>query len=259
MNCEQCQQLLLDYAYGELPAAQQADFMAALERCPECKQELARLQRVRRSVQEAAPSREVPALLHANVMRQARLHADQLQTQREGLWEKATSLLFHPAFASATALVALFAVGVAFFDLGQGEPAKMEARRPSALAEAPAASPTMAAPPAMAEEAEGEGLAQEGDLDKPAAPAGGAPAGSLDGQAMAVRDEAKPPAQEPSWARGGGGAERVQERAPKPPTNTAKYTDDLGERELGVLEEQEKAEATPAHGGALGEIGRPLG
>lgn len=250
MNCEQCQQLLLDYTYGELPAAQQADFLAALERCPECKQELARLQRVRRSVQEAAPAREVPALLHANVMRQARLHADQLQTQRQGIWEKVSSLLFHPAFASATALVALFAVGVSFFDLGQGEPAmETAAQRPPALAQAPAASPTMATP-AAAEKADEEELAQvaEGkDLDKPseAAPMGGAPGGSLDGQAMALRDEAKAPAQEPSWARNGN-AGRVQERAPEPTKGTAGDDGALGNREFdGLLEEQEKAKATP--------------
>jgi TolA-binding protein len=75
---------------------------------------------------------------------------------------------------------------------------------------------------------------------------------------MALRDEAKPLAQEPAWARGGGGAERVQERAPEPPSGAARDSDDLGKRELGVSEEQEKAKATPPTEAPLAKSDAPL-
>lgn len=118
MNCEQCKQHLLEYAYGELSPELHRQVSEALEQCPECREELAHVQTVQNAVRESMPSEELPHLARANILRQARLHADTQHMDKAPLWDRFASLLTNPAFASAAviALVAVFSIIVFEFD-----------------------------------------------------------------------------------------------------------------------------------------------
>ena len=49
MNCEDCNQRLLDYAYEELDAPDRAAVEEALARCPQCREDLAAIRTQDRS------------------------------------------------------------------------------------------------------------------------------------------------------------------------------------------------------------------
>ena len=111
MDCQECQQHLLDYAYGELPPQLEEEFESALEGCPSCQQELARLRALRTSVREVLPIEEPPALVRANILREARkqIYAEQ-EAADDTIWAWLHSILFHPSFAMAAAV--LLVIGV---------------------------------------------------------------------------------------------------------------------------------------------------
>jgi Putative zinc-finger len=75
MNCAESQDLLLDLAYGELPAARAAEVLAHVEGCAACRAEKEQLEDARRT---AAPLRELeepPAGFDEPILRAARAEA----------------------------------------------------------------------------------------------------------------------------------------------------------------------------------------
>jgi len=78
MNCEQCRDFLVEYLYEELDDHQRKQLESALRDCPEC---LAELQQLTLTMQayRHLPEVEVPARVHQNILREARLHADVLK------------------------------------------------------------------------------------------------------------------------------------------------------------------------------------
>lgn len=114
MNCEQCKAHLLDYAYGELPEEKAQEVSRALAGCDECQQELDRIRHVRGAFQEVMPAAEPPAMMRANILRQARLEAYAAKEAAEvSLLDRFQALISHPGFASAAAVL-LVVVGVFF-------------------------------------------------------------------------------------------------------------------------------------------------
>jgi TolA-binding protein len=168
MNCEQCREHLLGFAWDELPPQLQHEVADALARCPDCQQELAHIQRVRAAWQDAAPAQELSHLTRANLLRQARLHADTLQ--HHSPWARLSSWLIHPAFASVAAVAILILVALLFTQQDHEQsapsmaaaPAAENMKREDALAAAPAAAPPAAKP---ANPLEGQLLAQRDEDD----------------------------------------------------------------------------------------------
>ena len=78
MNCEQCRELLVGYLYEELDDRQRKQLESVLRDCPECQAELQELMATVQ-VYRQLPDVEVPARVHANILREARLHADVLK------------------------------------------------------------------------------------------------------------------------------------------------------------------------------------
>ena len=78
MNCEQCRELLVGYLYEELDDRQRKELESVLRDCPECQAELQELM-VTVQVYRQLPDVEVPARVHQNILREARLHADVLK------------------------------------------------------------------------------------------------------------------------------------------------------------------------------------
>ncbi|MEL6179123.1 MAG: zf-HC2 domain-containing protein, partial [Myxococcota bacterium] len=146
MDCQACQQLLLEYAYGELPPQLEEEFTTALEECPSCQEELARLQALRTSVREVLPLEEPPALVRANILREARkqLYAEEEAAQNT-LWAQLHSVLFHPSFAMVAAVLLVVVVTLvlqrdgALEDTPIPESASKNLEAPPSEASAPAA------------------------------------------------------------------------------------------------------------------------
>ena len=78
MNCEQCRDFLVEYLYEELDDHQRKQLESALRDCPECQAELQALKLTMQAYRHL-PEVEVPARVHQNILREARLHADVLK------------------------------------------------------------------------------------------------------------------------------------------------------------------------------------
>ncbi len=152
MNCETCQSLLVEYLYGELDAERRAEVDIELANCPACAQELQALRSTSNAF-SALEDIEVPARLHADILRGARLHAAEVRPASTP-W---ANLLRHPAFAVSFSVIVLGSAGYLFHWMTFGgtsadlEPA---ATVPAVVARAPEADE------AREEAAAGEGLAR---------------------------------------------------------------------------------------------------
>ncbi len=145
MNCTTCQSLLVEFVYDELDGEKHAAVAAALEHCAECQAELAQLRQTMQ-VFDKVEALEVPAKLHNDILRSARLAAAEAGPQRSWL----ASFVASPAFSVAFSGLLLLGGGAAFYQLtygGQAEyaPASVEvdsvataapeAQRPSGAAD----------------------------------------------------------------------------------------------------------------------------
>jgi TolA-binding protein len=111
MNCQQVKAHLVDYLYGELPPELEREVEDALDQCPECAAELAQMREVHELV-AALPRLDVPAQVHQNILREARLAADTASASpapRPRFW---TTLLSPPALATALLLCLVLGVGI---------------------------------------------------------------------------------------------------------------------------------------------------
>lgn len=190
MNCEECKEHLLEYAWGELPDTTSQQIAAALEKCPQCRQELDRIQQTRDLWRQSVPDQELPSLARANILRQARLHADTLQDQQRSPWTTLATWLMHPAVASVAAVAVLIVIGLIFFQ----DNTRVHETAP-AMAEKADEAPTVAmADDAKAEEAKEAEVAEAKVAPEPAAAAPAAEVAEaepldLDGQQVAQLDE----------------------------------------------------------------------
>jgi len=149
MNCQEVKQHLLDYAYGELQADLTREVEAALEGCPECQQELARLRQVRSAFREALPAEDVPHLVHANIMREARRHAERQQVEEQsGFWETLRSWLTHPTVGVAAAAALVIVISLVFADTDG--PPDQDAMAPASVATSPTGAPAADMPTEVA-------------------------------------------------------------------------------------------------------------
>jgi hypothetical protein len=148
---EACERVL-DYAYGELDAAQAAEFEQHLKDCAKCQRELQMMKRVRSAVKTVLPLIEPPATatgaLHAQLLHAA---AQRRAPQKMGkMLTFARRVVSHPGYAAAAALLLVGgAVGLQFARGGLSMPPR-EAAPVAAEAPKPAAapmSPVVAAPP----------------------------------------------------------------------------------------------------------------
>lgn len=217
MNCQDCKQHLLEFEYGELSHNLREEILAELESCPDCKRELESLREVRSAFQDALPSVEPPALLHANIVREAR-RAAYAETDARSMWDRLRSLLFHPTFAVAAALVLIIGVAMFTFDEGPGDSGllvseTMTAAKSNIPSAEPAAAPTEVASVEVADdEAPSKSEAED----------------SLDGKEVAAADTEKTwPVRladepKPAPARRGAAATAPQMEAKKDETVSAK-------------------------------------
>ena len=115
MNCETCHSLLMEFAYDELDERTRAEVEAALADCPECRAELALIRQTGRAFDNIEPL-EVPAKLHNDMLRAARLAAAESRPARSR-W---TAFLASPAFSAALSLAILTGGGAVFYQLTYG-------------------------------------------------------------------------------------------------------------------------------------------
>ncbi len=109
MKCEQVKEHLLDYLYGELPPELNETVERALGECPECAAELAELQQVRRAA-GSLPALEVPPRVHNDIMRAARLQADEYAKAKRPAFSW-SAFFASPALASALVIGLVLGVG----------------------------------------------------------------------------------------------------------------------------------------------------
>jgi anti-sigma factor RsiW/TolA-binding protein len=163
MDCERVREHLIDYLYGELPPELQATVEDALGGCAECQAELAELRRIHQ-LAASLPSLEVPAPVHANIMREARLHADALRAGRGSVFASLKALFASPAFASALVVCLALAVGLTLARQGSGP----EGSAPTADAPRPQAAPSVVA--SNTEEVRAPEVAETAQAPVPAVP-----------------------------------------------------------------------------------------
>ncbi len=96
MKCEQCKERLVDYLYEEVDEATRAEMDAALEACPDCRAELAALRSTHAAFMTLEPL-EMPAKLHNDILRQARVTALERRPKRSPL----AAFFAGPAFGLA--------------------------------------------------------------------------------------------------------------------------------------------------------------
>lgn len=121
MNCEHSQTLLIDYLYGEVDDGARLEVEAALAECAACREELAALRRTHAALDEL-PALEVPARLHADLLRAARLHAAERAPRRSPF----AALFAGPAFALAASAVLVTGGAFLVVQLSSGD-ARQEA------------------------------------------------------------------------------------------------------------------------------------
>ena len=153
MNCETCHSLVMEFAYDELDERMRAEVEAALEKCPECRAELAELRRTAQAFDTIEPL-EVPAKLHNDILRAARIAAVEAKPARS----KWSAFLASPAFSAALALGILVGGGAVFYQMTYGGAYAPEANYATETVVASATDE--AAGPMTREEAEQE-LAEE--------------------------------------------------------------------------------------------------
>ena len=142
MNCDTCHSLLTDFVYDELDEGTRAEVEAALENCPECRAELAMLRRTAEAF-DTIEALEVPAKLHNDILRAARLAAAEARPQRSR-W---AAFFASPALSAALSILLLAGGGAAFYQLtyGGGESASespyIEQATVAAVSEADEAEP----------------------------------------------------------------------------------------------------------------------
>lgn len=164
MDCERVREHLIDYLYGELSPELQASVEDALGGCAECQAELAELRRIHQ-LAASLPPLEVPAPIHANIMREARLHADAMGASGRSVLASLKSLFVSPAFASALVVCLALAVGLTLSRQGSGP----EGGAPVADAPRPQAAPAVVA--SNTEEVRAPEVAEAEEAPVPAVPA----------------------------------------------------------------------------------------
>ncbi len=119
-RCGPIRDLLAELIYGELDESSEREVRRHIEGCPECRGELADLERLR-AVMRSAPELELPAGLEARVMSEARqalpaAGTTQQEDEPSGLRALLARLLAAPVFkpALAAALTALLIAGIAW-------------------------------------------------------------------------------------------------------------------------------------------------
>lgn len=115
MNCTTCQSLLVEFVYDELDEETHAAVAAALGDCAECQAELALLRQTMQVFDNIEPL-EVPAKLHNDILRVARVAAAEVAPRRS--WWAA--FVASPAFSVAVSGVILVGGGTAFYQLTYG-------------------------------------------------------------------------------------------------------------------------------------------
>ncbi len=135
MNCEHKRQDLLDLAYGELSQQHTEQVADTVHECAACRSELERIENLRSAFRDAMPLEEVPHLVSANILREARLKA---YTEPPSVFERLQKLLFHPGFAAAAAVALVLVISGLLFQPG--------------VLQSPADHAEMAAAPAASEE-----------------------------------------------------------------------------------------------------------
>jgi putative zinc finger protein len=164
MHCHDIDELMVDFLYQELDAAQADEVKAHVDGCKRCGAELQSLQRTRQAVR-ALPDIEPPGAVTARLLHEAARRAPRVEEPAAGaagwlgwLTRWLRPMMAHPAWAAAATL--LLVAGVAgvlmtrhkvtsTMTLDTSEPAAPESSTGAAPA-APAASPAPPAPPAGA-------------------------------------------------------------------------------------------------------------
>jgi hypothetical protein len=140
-DCERWENHLLDLAYGEVEAGEEAEVRGHLDGCDHCRAALARLERGR-SLARDLPREEAPAEVVSAVLRAARDKAHELAAARHaelpdesppappaalpepaaGPWRWLVALATSPQFAMVSLLVLTVGVGLWWFPAVTGAP-----------------------------------------------------------------------------------------------------------------------------------------
>lgn len=261
MNCEHKRQNLLDYAYGELSPQHTEKVADVVKSCPACRTELDRIELVRGSFRDAMPLEEVPHLVHANILREARLKA---YTEPPTVFERLQKLLFHPGFAAAAAVALVLLVSGVLFQPTLLESGKDEA--PGAFAErsdsaakaddeaapAPPAAGAPASPAPVVAQAEPEGeagdKADEAPLEAEVLALGGEPQQNKPNEPLA-KELAKPSKAKDVWSVEEKPLARLDKKERSPDKGRGGLDDLLGGSEgrrnaKAPAREEKKAEAS---------------
>ena len=104
----------MDYLYEEMSVDDRAAFERAVRSHPDLQEEIAEMQATRSSL-EMLPEIEVPHLVKANILREARMA---VADPKKSWFDRLASLLMRPGMA--TAFVAVLVAGVGIFVIDRG-------------------------------------------------------------------------------------------------------------------------------------------
>ena len=178
MKCEQLKEHLVEYLYDELPDELKSEVEGALAECPECAAEYAEMRLVHELV-ASAPSLDVPAQVHNNILREARLEAGKVTAKRESKAFSFAAFFQSPAFASVFVIFLVVTVGLVLNRQGAQSPETFESRTTVAENGSETAVATLE-PTESEEELADELTTGENQPDEP---------GSLDGEFVAQGPE----------------------------------------------------------------------
>ncbi len=119
MNCNDCRQLLTDYAHGELDAARDAAVFDHIQTCAQCRLELQAETELSDQIRAAfGAERELPMAVVAGLRQSMRAQA------APGIMEKLRALL-RPAILGPAAAAVLLVIGVVRYDQMQPAPSEL--------------------------------------------------------------------------------------------------------------------------------------
>lgn len=121
MNCEQINELLLDYLYQELSAAQAEEVEVHLHSCPRCAEELSAFQTTRATMKQL-PEFDPPLRMHQLLKQAAQEHVVSSAKRSFGdfLRQYLRPILIHPAASAAVILMVV--LGISFYAYQQYTP-----------------------------------------------------------------------------------------------------------------------------------------
>lgn len=179
MKCEQLKEHLVEYLYDELPDELKSEVEGALAECEECAAEFAEMRLVHELV-ASTPGLDVPATVHNNILREARIEAGKVTAKRESKAFSFAAFFQSPAFASVFVIFLVVTVGLVLNRQGAESPNMIDGGATAARQDTETAVAALDPPDPTEELAEELAIAEDSPDDEP---------GSLDGEFVAQGPE----------------------------------------------------------------------